>query len=59
MANEEEFDLRDLNVETWERAFLALGSKKMIELVQEQEIEEHPEDCDGPCLCRLCCSYGD
>ena len=21
--------------------------------------DEHPEDYEGPCLCRLCCSYGD
>ena len=22
-------------------------------------MEEHPEDWDWPCMCQLCCSYGD
>ena len=22
------------------------------------ELDEHPEDYDGPCLCKLCASYG-
>lgn len=22
-------------------------------------VDEHPEDWDSPCLCQLCCSYGD
>ena len=24
-----------------------------------READEHPEDWDSPCLCQLCCSYGD
>lgn len=23
------------------------------------DVEEHKEGYDGPCLCALCCSYGD
>lgn len=23
------------------------------------KVDEHPEEYNGPCLCRLCCSYGD
>jgi hypothetical protein len=30
---------------------------KLIELTRSQE--EHPEWYDQPCLCQLCCSYGD
>lgn len=22
-------------------------------------LDEHPEGYNGPCLCKLCCSYGD
>lgn len=24
-----------------------------------READEHPEDFEWPCLCQLCCSYGD
>lgn len=31
-----------------------------IELIKKTEEEdEHPEEYDGPCMCRLCSSYGD
>jgi len=30
------------------------------ELIKKnKEEDEHPEEYEGPCMCRLCCSYGD
>ncbi len=29
----------------------------LLDLTREQE--EHPEWYESPCLCQLCCSYGD
>lgn len=28
-------------------------------LDKTEKVDEHPEDYDGPCVCKLCCSYGD
>jgi hypothetical protein len=34
-----------------------LAYYSLLNLTREQE--EHPEWYDSPCLCQLCCSYGD
>lgn len=31
-------------------------NKKLLEL--SENLDEHPEGYDGPCLCKLCKSYG-
>ncbi len=45
----------------FEARFEAAKTRKeqddLIETTQSQE--EHPEWYDQPCLCQLCCSYGD
>jgi hypothetical protein len=36
------------------------GTMRFEELMKKTESEEeHPEDYDGPCWCRLCQSYAD
>ena len=38
----------------------AMGrSNYSIRLEETRNEDEHPEGYEGPCLCRLCCSYGD
>jgi hypothetical protein len=43
-----------------------IGNKSPSEIDRENELiektkeeEEHPEEYGGPCMCKLCCSYGD
>ncbi|MCJ7747843.1 MAG: hypothetical protein MUP27_08870 [Desulfobacterales bacterium] len=54
--------------EEWEelRRLGMIGHKIRAEIDRETELikkteeeDEHPEEYDGPCMCRLCCSYGD
>ena len=35
---------------------LEADNKQLLEL--SENLDEHPEDYDGPCLCQLCKSYG-
>ena len=44
-----------------ERAYeLKLTEERIEELLKKtEEVDEHPEDYDGPCWCQLCCSYAD
>lgn len=37
----------------------ACNSERLLLLDMTRELEEHPEGYEGPCLCRLCVSYGD
>lgn len=60
----------NMNKEDWKRLD-ELFSTNQEKLTKEQrgerdalfektrEVDEHPEDWDSPCLCQLCCSYGD
>lgn len=36
---------------------LKLENGQLLDLTRE--LNEHPDDYDGPCLCKLCLSYGD
>lgn len=37
-----------------------ISAQREAELLKRTElVDEHPEDYDGPCFCRLCLSYGD
>lgn len=44
------FKLKEQNKE------LEVENKQLLEL--SENLDEHPEEYDGPCLCKLCKSYG-
>lgn len=41
------------------KAFDSLVNDRNDLLELSRLIKEHPEGYDGPCLCQMCCSYGD
>lgn len=56
MTNEEWEELKSIAQKT-KGLFLNERGGKLLRMTMNEE--EHPEDYDGPCMCKLCCSYGD
>jgi hypothetical protein len=52
---------REAGNEILRRLEQAIIWKKEREMLLEMtsQLDEHPEGYEGPCLCELCCSYGD
>ena len=55
MIKEEWEELRQIGLKT--KGVLKGRGATLLEMTMEED--EHPEDYDGPRMCRLCCSYGD
>jgi len=46
--------------EQWNELCILDGGEEAAKLLELTEYEdEHPEDYNGPCMCKLCQSYGD
>jgi hypothetical protein len=53
-------DLEHLGELHAEKKISKIGMDNYTTLLERtMEVDEHPEDYEGPCLCKLCCSYGD
>lgn len=50
-----------MKAEDWNKLKLLPENTEEFAVLLEETMkeEEHPEDYDGPCMCKLCQSYGD